>query len=116
MNAFKKAAVATGLIALFAGAAAAEEVAFTACTKDGWTAMLAADVAGSVENGPTVKELVNTAFKKTAREFNGEDLAKTGFEVFKKNIYEALGGSVTTEDAILEVTHDPVFGAPACKP
>ena len=96
------------------GAALAEEVTLTACTKDGRTATLLVDVTGSLRSGITIEELARDAFTKTARELNSDALLK-GETVFSYYMSEATKGKKAFPHSgcvWLEIT----VGSPACTP
>lgn len=116
MNILKKAAIATSLVAGFAATAMAEETTFTACTKDGQTATLVADVSGGVPGGPTLKEVVAKAWTETAKDLSGMGLMKQGYPIFVGKIMNAAGTDVLTDDAALTIIAAPTIGAPSCTP
>jgi hypothetical protein len=116
MNALKKAAVATAMLTGFAGAAFAAEENFTACTLDGKTATLTAEVRGGLKGGKSTKEMVAEAFKATAKDLSGEDLVKIGFPLFVNALQAAASTGELTDDAAFGVSKAPTVGGPDCKP
>ena len=110
------AAAAALAIGLSAGVASAEETNFTACTADGKTATLKADVAGSLGD-VTVKDLVQQAFTKTAKGLNGAALTgQEGYVTFMTNLQEAAEGKQPSADIQFRIMGAPAVGEPACKP
>ncbi len=117
MSLLKKAAITASLVAACAGNAMAEEETFTACTQDGQTATLVADVTGGIVGGPTLKEIAALAFTTTASLFDAVDLpGNDAAGTFEHILLSIRGDNEITEGSSFTSKGPPTTGAPACTP
>ena len=111
------AAAALALAGAFTtGAALAEEITLTACTRDGKTATLRIDVAGGLVGGPTSEDLAKDAFSKAAREMNSDRFVTyNGANLFYAYLDYAGKGKNKTPGSHIYASV-PTIGGPACTP
>lgn len=81
----------TGVLAAIFALNAPEGEKFTACTQDGRKAAVEIHLHGSVKGEPTLKDVADFAWKKSASEMTGEQLASPdGFTALRNNVFEVL--------------------------
>lgn len=107
--------------ALATGTVLAEEVTLTACTKDGKTATIHADMTGGYKGGPTLEELSRQAFKESARMMDSHDVAsnkgKLDFLITLLRIDTRGGiGIVPESNLYIDTVTIPTISDPRCTP
>lgn len=103
---------------VFATSTMAEEVALTACTKDGKTAAFNVNIKGSIKGGESLKTVFQTAFTKAINNLDSTEIdVETGYRAFRENLRVALIGKEVSNDADVSSaskTFPTTIGSPAC--